>query len=337
MTRALAIPLLFVATTAFADRAIVIGRVGDGPWTDAPTLARSDQKAQLSVVVVRHHQGFTPEGVSHVFIENKLVELSPLVGAKLHWSTVEPHGFRAQPAANGATSDFYSNVSTEPKTFGRWLGYDHVDYFERRAANDEPIIAATVAPRDPMRAARWRASARLRYKVEVVCRRACTRRRARAPTRSIRRDFAAVHRVSIRARRRLSRAADRVLQVPEVFGSAGHGTNHQTEQVHRRRLRRRDGRRDCAAPATTWRTRTSRAAAYATRVAGGDRARRQRHAGYQITGVQRGRPHPDRLRRRVAHHTPRDLDHVAALWEDRSDPHGPLQGAPTASSTAVTS
>ena len=33
-------------------------------------------------------------------------------------------------AANGATSEFYSNVSTEPKTFGHWLGYDRIDYFE---------------------------------------------------------------------------------------------------------------------------------------------------------------------------------------------------------------
>ena len=30
----------------------------------------------------------------------------------------------------------------------------------------------------------------------------------------------------------------------------------------------------------------------------------------------------------LAHHTPRDWDHVAALWEDRSDPDGPFHGGP---------
>src|SRR5690349_20349039 len=54
-----------------------------------------------------------------------------LGAVRVQWSTVEPHGFRTTPAKNGATSEFYSNVSTEPKTFGRWLGFDHIDTFER--------------------------------------------------------------------------------------------------------------------------------------------------------------------------------------------------------------
>jgi hypothetical protein len=30
----------------------------------------------------------------------------------------------------------------------------------------------------------------------------------------------------------------------------------------------------------------------------------------------------------LSHHTPRDWDHVAALWQDRSDPDGPEHGGP---------
>ena len=34
------------------ERAVVVGRVDDGPWTDAPTEARADQKAELAAVVI---------------------------------------------------------------------------------------------------------------------------------------------------------------------------------------------------------------------------------------------------------------------------------------------
>ena len=30
----------------------------------------------------------------------------------------------------------------------------------------------------------------------------------------------------------------------------------------------------------------------------------------------------------LRHHTPRGWDHVAALWQDRSDPDGPFHGGP---------
>jgi hypothetical protein len=49
---------------------------------------------------------------------------------------------------------------------------------------------------------------------------------------------------------------------------------------------------------------------------------------HDITGVKPG----DLIRIDYAgelrHHTPRDWDHVAALWEDRSDPNGPFKGGP---------
>jgi hypothetical protein len=47
----------------------------------------------------------------------------------------------------------------------------------------------------------------------------------------------------------------------------------------------------------------------------------------EISGVQRG----DLIRidygGTLRHHTPRAFDHVAALWEDKSDPSGPQKGA----------
>src|SRR5438128_396480 len=124
-----ALALLLVSTTAFADRAVVVGRVGDGPWTDAPTEARSDQKAEVAVVVVGGKKVLAPDGIAEVRIAGTKYKTAALAG-RVRWSIVEPHGFRTSKAANGATSDYYSNVSTESRTFGRWLGYDHIDYFE---------------------------------------------------------------------------------------------------------------------------------------------------------------------------------------------------------------
>src|SRR5262249_35869845 len=124
---------LALASQLVADRAIVVGRVDDGPWSDAPTEARLDQSVELAAVVVGHrgkHQVvLAPSGVSKLKLAGHGVAVEALPAVKVHWFAVEPHGFRAQAARNGATSDFYSNVSTEPKSFGKWLGYDHIDYF----------------------------------------------------------------------------------------------------------------------------------------------------------------------------------------------------------------
>src|SRR3990167_5813486 len=114
--------ILLVASLV-ADRAIVVGRVGDGPWTDAPTAARTDQKAELAAVVIaregKRRIVLVPTGVDTLVLGRRKVparELATLTAAKITWSTVEPHGFRSAPAAHGATSEVYSNVSTEGAT-----------------------------------------------------------------------------------------------------------------------------------------------------------------------------------------------------------------------------
>ncbi|MCE9577731.1 MAG: hypothetical protein K8W52_31570, partial [Deltaproteobacteria bacterium] len=83
--------------------------------------------------------------------------------------------------------------------------------------------------------------------------------------------------------------------------------------------------------------RTGRATAYtnvaglpelATRVAGSTELDEHGQPTAPITGVQPG----DLIRidygGTLRHHTPRDWDHVAALWQDRSDPAGPHHGGP---------
>ena len=129
MTRALTIPLLFVATTAFADRAVVIGRVGGWPVDRcADARARSIAKGAALGRRDSNHRGFTPEGITGVHIEGKPVTLAPLVGAKVHWSASSRMAFAQLPRATARRATLTATCSTEPKTFGKWLGYDHIDY-----------------------------------------------------------------------------------------------------------------------------------------------------------------------------------------------------------------
>jgi hypothetical protein len=325
MTRAFAVLPLLIATNAVADRVVVVGRVDDGPWTDAPTLARADQRAQLSLVVMRGRQTFAPDGVTKVRIDGRAIVPSPLVGATLHWSTVEPHPFRATPATNGATSQFYSNVSTDPKTFGTWLGYDHIDYFERALETDRAIIPATVDTGDDMPLP---GIGTIRYKVEAELADGTRLASPGAEAVDTAGITAAVHRVSVRLGDDFLGWLTAYLQVPEVFGSAGRGRWHQTDRFTGA---------DCADVLVGALRRTGRDVeytsvaglpAYTTKIAGPVALDEHGMPARSIEGVKRG----DLIRidygGELAHHTPRAFDHVAALWEDRSDPDGPFHGGP---------
>ncbi|NVB82628.1 MAG: hypothetical protein HOV81_29890 [Kofleriaceae bacterium] len=316
------------------DRAIVVGRIDDGTWSDTATEARIDQRVDLAAIVVghrgKHRVVLAPAGVDKLKLGGRTVpsrELAPLEG-KFTWSTVEPHGFRTSTAENGATSTFYSNVSTDPKTFGRWLGYDHIDYFEHVFADKgDAIIRATIAPSEPG-AVQVPGLGTLRYKVEVAF---ADGTRVASPGAEATDAFGilpTVHRVSVRAGDDFLGWLSGYLLVPEVFGSAGSGKNHQTERFTGS---------DCAdvmvgamrrAGAKLAYTNVAGLPSYGTTIAAATELDDHGTPASPITGVLPG----DLIRIDYAgelrHHTPRDWDHVAALWEDKSDPNGPSKGGP---------
>jgi hypothetical protein len=315
--------------------AIVVGRVDNGPWTDAPTQARRDQRAELAAIVIawrgKRRVVLVPTGVESLTLAGRKISassLTPLVAKSIKWSTVEPHGFReTTPAANGATSDFYSNVSTESGTFGRWLGYDRIDYFEHVfAERGEPIVTADIKPSEPG-AVQVPGIGTLRFKVDVEL---ADGSRVASPGAEATDKFgilASVHRVSIRASDDFIGWLGAYLLVPEVFGSAGPGTNHQTERFTGA---------DCADVMIGAMRRMGRKLAY-TNVAGLPSYAKTIAAATEVD--ERGMPPApiegvavgDLIRidygGALRGHTPRSWDHVAALWEDRSDPQGPLKGA----------
>lgn len=318
-----------MCATAAADNAVVVGRVGDGPWTDAPTEARIDQKAELAVVVVHGRTAYAPSDIDKVRLAGRAVATKPFpAGTEARWSLVEPHGFRATRATNGATSDFYSNVSTEPRTFGKWLGFDHIDYFEtvvRPWSAALEIPAAIVATEKD--AVQLPGLGTVRYKVEVRGPIAATSPGAEAAdTYGIK---PSVHRVSIRRGDDFLGWLAAYMLVPEVFGSAGGGLLHQTERFTGADCAdvmvgalRRTGRRELEY------TNVAGLPGYAVVVAKPTELDEHGVPARPIEGVRPG----DLIRidygGELRHHTPRDWDHVAALWEDRSDPNGPFHGGP---------
>ena len=308
---------------------LIVGRVDSGLWTDAPTEARIDQKVELAVVLVDGKTVRAPEGITKVRLGGKQRATKPLEGARVRWSIVEPHGFRTiTPAANGTTAEFYSNVSMEPKTFGKWLGYDHIEYFEHvvHAWRDAKPIAAVIATADP-KTMQVPGLGTLRYKaeVEVDGQTLATAGAEAVDTFGL---LPSVHRVSIRKDDSFLGFLSSYLLVPEVFGSAGGGKNHQTERFTGA---------DCADVMVGAMRRKGAKLAY-TNVAGLPSYAKTIAAAIEIddngmptteiAGVQAG----DLIRidygGSLRGHTPRAFDHVAAIWEDRSDPDGPNKGGP---------
>jgi len=321
-------PTVARAEVTRIERVVVVGRVAGGAWSDAPTAARLDQEAQLAPVVIgkrgKRRVVLAPAAVTRVKLGGTRSTPEPLAGARVQWSTVEAHGFRTRPAANGATSEFYSNVSLEPQTFGRWLGYDRIEYFERvvHAWGAPAPIAAVVDVANPT----VPGLGTVRYKVEVEL----DGTRAASPGAEAVDTYGllpSVHRVSIRKGDDFLGHLSAYLLVPEVFGSAGGGRNHQTERFTGADCAdvmigaaRRMGRRLAY-------TNVAGLPAYATVVAGATELDERGTPTAPIASVRAG----DLIRidygGALRGHTPRAFDHVAALWEDRSDPKGPHKGA----------
>ncbi len=334
-----------IAVTAAAEpiveRAVVVGRTGpDQPWTDRPTEARVGDGAELAVVAIardgRRRVIFADAGIAPLVLGRRTVTtrdrrpLDELGALAVRWSTVEPHGFRVSAARNGATSSFYSNVSTEAADFGRWLGYDQIDYFERALGDWQTGAAARRRPAtivgdqlavEGLGTVRYKAELRLPGGATVASPGAgAVDRAGLAPT---------VHRVSIRGGDDFLGWLGAYLQVPEVFGSAGAGRDHQTERFTGADCAdvmvgalRRTGRSDLAYTSVAALTR------YARVVIAPVTVDERGMPPAPIAGVRRG----DLIRidygGALVGHTPRGWDHVAALWEDRSDPAGPHRGGP---------
>lgn len=330
------------------DELLIVGRAApDQPWTNRPTEARLDQRPELAVIA-RAHLGRRAVLVADPELET--IELGgrrvsaaqrvpwALAGeVEVEWRSVEPHGFRTvAAAANGATSRYYSNVSTEPASFGRWLGYDTIEYFEvtrsprGKGAAARRLLPELIGSDEPApRPADTAGLGTLRFRAVALLpdgRSLATPGADATDTAGIR---PAVHRVSVRAGDDFLGWLGAYLLVPEVFGSAGGGPQHQTERMTGADCAdvlvgalRRSGRRDVPYSSVAALPR------YATQVEAAVTLDEHGRPERQLDQAQVG----DLIRidygGSLTGHTPRSWDHVAAWWRDTSDPQGPTRGGP---------
>lgn len=345
---ALAAPAQAQRAELVVDKLVIVGRTdASAPWRDGPTEARLDQAPELAVVALGH------EGKQAVVIADEA--LAPLVlggravaatkrrtwaaagEPRAEWSLVEPHGFRTTAAVNGATSNYYSNVSTEPSSFGKWLGYDRIEYFETPIAGPAgaasrrlSALRAGTDERTALDEKRELGTERLgtlRYRVRVTWPGGRSLETPGASATDTYGILPSVHRVSIRGGDDFLGYLGAYLLVPEVFGSAGGGAQHQTE---------RWTGADCADVMVGALRKSGRRDVPYTNVASLPELATLVEPAVELDGE--GRPPAPLTRARVGDliridyggalvgHTPRAWDHVAAWWQDRSDPAGPHRG-----------
>lgn len=331
------------AAEPVVQKVIVVGRATpEGPWTDAATEARLGDGAELAVVAIardgRKRVVLADAAVAPLVLGRRTVparerrELTALGDVAVRWSLVEPHGFRISEAKNGATSAYYSNVSTEPGDFGRWLGYDRIDYREAALGDFVTGEAARRRPAEVItlerNAVQVPGAGTARYKVELRLPSGRVVASAGAEATDTFGLLPSVHRVSIRTGDDFVGWLAAYLLVPEVFGSAGGGRNHQTERFTGADCAdvlvgalRRSGRTDVAYSSVAALGREARVVAPPVKL--DDRGMPPA----PIDGVERGDVIRIDYGGALTGHTPRSWDHVAALWEDRSDPRGPHRGA----------
>ena len=330
---------------------IIVGRAApEAPWSDRPTEATSGQRPELAVIargrigkrsVIVADPELVPLALAGRAVPTNRRVTWDLVGeVAVQWRAVEARGFRTTPAANGATSRYYSNVATEPDTFGKWLGYDTIEYFETtraqaaatpQARRHTPEISSVDEPLEPKdkQALGTAGLGTLRFRALATLPDGRTLATAGADATDTAGALPSVHRVSVRAADDFLGHLAGYLLVPEVFGSAGAGRQHQTERFTGA---------DCADVMVGALRRSGRTDVPYTSVAG--LPRYAKIVEEQVALDEHGQPARALGQAKVGDliridyggsltgHTPRSWDHVAAFWRDRSDPAGPWRGAP---------
>lgn len=333
-------------TELTAKSIVIVGRAADGEaWRTGATEAIKDDDPRLAIVVVAREGKRTvyvaDDDVTPLFVNGRKVKKNQrrswdaLGDAEVQWSVVEPNAWREDgvEAPNGATSRYHSNVSTEKGSFGKWLGYDEITYFETvvrswsSKATHRQRRASARPPRE--RDDIYGGLGTIRYKAEVRLDDGTILATPGADATDRAGILPNVHRVSIRRDDTYVGHVTAYFMVPEVFGSAGSGTDHQTERFTGA---------DCADVLTgakrragakkVWHTNVAGLTTYAKRVAKAIELDADGMPTADVTGVKEGDLIRINYGGELENHTPRSWDHVAVLYEDRSDPDGPKSGGP---------
>jgi len=160
----------------------------------------------------------------------RLKPLAALGSSRVHWWRVEPfqHHFAIPPPNQGNPA--YSNCVLFGPRHGRWLGWDTIEYHESfLTMSGSSVVVRRAEPTDP-RLLRNRGLGTMRYKVVVELADGGVLTSPGAHTQVRGGISAAVLRVSFSSGDDLVGRLHSFFNVPNVFGSAGKGRTHQTEQ-----------------------------------------------------------------------------------------------------------
>ncbi len=162
--------------------------------------------------------------------KRRMRPLSALGATQIQWWRVEPHMHHVDTPSPNGKNPAYSNCVLFGRSHGKWLGYDNIEYHETRIKGGTGGTL-TVVRADPTdrRLAVNRGLGTMRYKVSFSVRGqvASTPGMESVAAVGIRDN---VMRVSFRSGDDLVGHLSAYFNVPNLFGSAGKGKNHQTER-----------------------------------------------------------------------------------------------------------
>ena len=241
-----ALPALLVLAATLAPRGAAAGgpravfvaaAVEDGVPSDRHVEARNGETVHLWAVVrlgrgsrTRYHTDAPALRIGRRRIPaSRLRPLEMLDLRGIEWFRVEPHQHHvALPPPNPGNPAYSNSVLFGPK-HGRWLGYDQLEYHRSPLAGTASRLELRrVAPTAPPLPGN-RGLGTMRYQVEVRLADGTTL--ASPGPDAIGRGgiSATVRRVSYRSGDDLVGWLRSFFNVPNVFGSAGRGTAHQTD------------------------------------------------------------------------------------------------------------
>ena len=225
-----------VATAGQRSLLLVAGVAGAVP-RDRAVHARLGQPVELRAVVREKHgrQVRYYADVPRFFLRGRLVRgrrllpLSRLGAARWRWYRVEPRPHHVNTAPPNKGNKAYSNARLFGKNHGRWIGYDNLEYHESlipgsRTALIRPTRTRPSHPRVDVNGG----LGTMRYKVQLQL----GSETLSSPGMEAQRRGGispAVMRVTFRSGDDLVGHLHGFFNVPNVFGSAGHGDRHQTD------------------------------------------------------------------------------------------------------------
>lgn len=216
---------------------VVAGRPGETP-SDRPIGARRGEKVVLYAVYMQRAGSKRVYFTSAPGLIMKRRSISPsrirpfseLGKVAFRWYIVEPHQQHVKLPSPNTSSRSYANAVLFGPRHGKWLGYDTLEYHETRLVGQSRglLVVNRATPTHPKLKAN-KGLGTMRYKVSVRV----GRRWVSSP------GAGAVKKrgISPRVMRLTFRQGDDFVgfltgyfNVPYVFGSAGSGSRHQTEQ-----------------------------------------------------------------------------------------------------------